>query len=280
MKHILQKILFICASLSSLGINAQNIPTSELVSAELDLYHKFTELYKSPDDSQQDKLNSQILDELELILEDPLSFDYRFDSLRWTGRIYSPDQKLRILTWNIPAKNGTHTYFGFIQYSQKKGKPCQVYRLHDHSQEIENPETAVLSPENWWGALYYEILVNKYKGTRFYTITGLDMNDRLSNKKVIEVFTFEDNNIPVFGRPAFRMEGKLKNRVIFEYAEDVVMSARFNDEIKMIVFDHLSPIEPALRNNPRFYAPDSSYDGFRFRKGVWEFVPDIDVRNP
>jgi len=64
------------------------------------------------------------------------------------------------------------------------------------------------------------------------------------------VLTFEDNNTPVFGRPAFRIEGKLKNRVIFEYAEDVVMTARYNKENKMIVFDHLSPIEPALKNNP------------------------------
>ena len=280
MKHSLQIILIICVSFAGFGINAQNIPTSELVNAELDIYQKFTGLYKSSDVSQINELNSQILDKLELLLKDPLSFDYNFDSLRWTGRIYSPDRKLRFITWNIPADNGTHTYYGFIQYYPKKGKPCLVFRLHDQSQEITRPESEILSPEKWWGALYYVVLINKYKGTRFYTIIGLDMNDRYSNKKVIDVLTFKDNNTPVFGRPAFRIEGKIKNRVIFEYAEDVVMTARFNKENKMIVFDHLSPIDPGLKNNPRFYAPDSSYDGFIFRKGVWEFVPDVDVRNP
>jgi hypothetical protein len=76
------------------------------------------------------------------------------------------------------------------------------------------------------------------------------------------------------------VDGKIKYRVIFEYAEDVMMTIRYSPEIKMIVFDHLSPIEPAFRNNPRYYAPDSSYDGFRFNKGTWEYIADIDARNP
>ena len=152
-----------------------------------------------------------------------------------------------------------------------------VFRLHDKSPEISQPESEILSPEKWWGALYYQVLVNKYKGERLYTVIGLDMNDRYSNKKVIDVLTFNDKNIPVFGHPVFRTDGKLKSRIIFEYAEDVVMIVRYNEENKMIVFDHLSPIDQGLRNNPRYYAPDSSYDGFRFRRGVWEFIPDIDV---
>jgi hypothetical protein len=280
MKHILQNILLIFVLFFTTLVTAQDYVSQELATAEDALHKKFTELYKSSDDVKKDEVNSMIMDEFEKILKNPMSFNYPFDSLGWTGRIYSPDQKLRLITWNIPALNGTHTYYGFIQYCQKKGKPCLVFRLHDRSQDITNPESAILSAEKWWGALYYEILMNKYKGSRVYTIFGLDMNDQYSNKKVIDMLVFENNQNPVFGRPAFRMDGKLKNRVIFEYAEDVVMTVRYNEKNKMIVFDHLSPIEPALRNNPRFYAPDSSYDGFRFRKGIWEYVPDIDVRNP
>jgi hypothetical protein len=252
----------------------------DIATHEIDLYKKFTELYKSRDVTIQNELNSQILDELEPLLQDPQSFNYQFDSLRWTGRIYSPDRKLRFITWNVPASNGTHSYYGFLQYYPKKNKPCLVFRLNDKSANINQPESEILSPEKWWGALYYQVLVNKYKGERLYTVIGLDMNDMYSNKKVIDVLTFNDQNTPVFGRPVFHSEGKLKNRIIFEYAEDVVMIVRYNQQNKMIVFDHLSPIDPALRNNPRFYAPDSSYDGFRFRKGVWEYIPDIDVRNP
>jgi hypothetical protein len=280
MKYILKNILITFVIFFTTLVTAQDNVSRELVADENDLYQKFTELYKSSDDVKKVEINSLIQDELEQILKDPLSFNYPFDSLRWIGRIYSPDRKLRLITWNIPANNGTHTYYGFIQYWHKKGKPVLVFRLQDRSQDIINPESAVLSAEKWWGALYYEILMNKYKGSRVYTIIGLDMNDRYSNKKVIDVLTFKDNQNPVFGRPAFRVEGKLKNRVIFEYAKDVVMIVRYNETNKMIVFDHLSPIEPALKNSPRFYAPDSSYDGFSFRKGIWEYITDIDARNP
>jgi hypothetical protein len=278
MKNIIRTFLMILIFAGS-QVSAQQNTAADLAAVEMDLYKKFSGLYKTQEVSNQVKLNSEILDEFELILKNPQSFEYKFDSLRWTGRIYSPDRKLRFITWNIPASNGSHTYFGFLQYNQGKDQPCLVFRLQDRSGEISQPETAILSPEKWWGALYYQVLVNKFRGTRFYTIIGYDLNDRYSNKKVIDILTFHDN-IPVFGHPVFRMDGKLKNRVIFEYAEDVVMVIRFNEKNKMIVFDHLSPIDPALKNNPRFYAPDSSYDGFRFRKGFWEYVQDIDVRNP
>jgi len=264
----------------SFGVGAQDASFTKLVKTEIDLYNKFTALHKYADEAQKDMVNSNILEELESLLALPMSFNYPFDSLRWIGKIYSPDLKFRLITWNIPSADGTHTYYGFIQIPQKKGKPCLVIRLKDRSLEINTPETDILSAETWWGALYYEIIMNKYKGIRMYTLFGLDLNDRYSNKKVIDILTFNDDNVPVFGLPVLQMDGKTKNRVIFEFAEDVVMTIRYNGDSKMIVFDHLSPIEPALRNNPRFYAPDSSYDGFRFRKGIWEYVPDLDIRNP
>lgn len=279
MKFILRLFVVACI-LAGISVSAQNHFPAGLTAAEMNLYQKFSSLYKTRDVTLQNELNSQIMDTLESILRDPISFEYQFDSLRWTARIYSPDRKLRFITWNIPAENGTHTYYGFLQYYPKKDQPCLVFRLYDKSPEISQPESETLSTEKWWGALYYEVLLNKYKGNRLYTIIGYDLNDRYSNRKVIDVLTFKDNNIPVFGQPVFRIDGKLKDRVIFEYAEDVVMIVRFNEKMKMIVFDHLSPIDPALRNNPRFYAPDSSYDGLRFRKGLWEFIPDVDVRNP
>jgi hypothetical protein len=273
-------LLILTFSLSGMSADAQKTSFDDLKVSEMALYREFGEMYKTRDITLQDELNSRILDELESLLKDPRSFEYHFDSLRWTGRIYSPDNKIRFITWNIPAIDGKHTYYGFLQCFTEKGQPCLVFRLHDRSPEISQPESVNLDPGNWWGALYYEVLVNKYKRNRLYTIIGYDLNDRYSNKKVIDVMTFTDSNTPVFGLPVFHIEGKLQNRVIFEYAEDVVMIVRFNEEKKMIVFDHLSPIDPALRNNPRFYAPDSSYDGLRFRKGIWEFVHDVDVRNP
>lgn len=282
MKHILKIITIIFFWMLCFGfhVHAQDSTFFKLVKAEIDIYYKFSDLYTFQNDAQRDSMNDQILSKLGQILEYQMSFNYPFDSLLFIGKKYSPDLKFRIYTWNIPAMNGTHTYYGFIQFPGKKNQPCIVIRLYDRSPEIVTPETRILSDKNWWGALYYEIIMNKYKGRRMYTLIGFDLHDRYSNKKVIDVLTFDDNNAPVFGHPALQMDGKIKNRMIFEYAEDVVMTIRYSANNKMIVFDHLSPIEPAFKNNPRYWAPDSSYDGFRFNKGIWEYMPDIDVRNP
>ena len=57
------------------------------------------------------------------------------------------------------------------------------------------------------------------------------------------------------------------------------MSVKWNERMKMIVFDHLSPSQPSLAGNYEYYGPDFSYDGFRFEKDAWVLVEQIDMRN-
>ena len=258
----------------------QEYQESELSAAEEWLKEKFEELYTIPSDLDKENLNREILDTIESVLHNPDAFGYPFDSLRRIGKVYSPDHKIRFITWNIPAPDGSNTCYGFIQCKQKRKKPCLVFRLSDRSDEIRNPETSILDPNHWWGALYYDILLKRSKGNKLYTLIGFNPHNRYSNKKVLDVITFNQEGQPSFGFPLFRSEKDIYHRQIFEYSPDVVMSLRYEPGLKMIVFDHLSPIEPALKGNYRFYAPDGSYDGYRFRKGIWEYHPDVDVRNP
>lgn len=155
-----------------------------------------------------------------------------------------------------------------------------VYRLVDRSGEIENPESSVLDPSHWWGALYYDIIQIRSKGRKLYTLIGFDPNDRYSNKKILDILSSGRDLDPSFGEPLFVTDEGIWYRLIFEFSPDIVMRLRYEPDLKMIILDHLSPIQPVLEGNYRFYAPDGSYDGFRFRKGIWQYLPDIDVRNP
>ncbi len=112
-----------------------------------------------------------------------------------------------------------------------------------------------------------------------YTLIGYHFNDRFSDKKIIDVLYFDKNQDAVFGKPVFNTEKGVQHRVIFEYSGEVVMTVRYNPDLKMIVYDHLSPIEPELAGHPRFYAPDFSYDGYKWKSGMWIHQSDIDVRN-
>jgi len=113
-----------------------------LVNSELDLYQKFIELYKSSDVSQTNDLNSQILDKLELLLKDPLSLVIILIP-SMDGEDLFPRQETADYYLEYPAVNGTHTYYGFIQYYPKKGKPCLVSgsttgRKRSHSRNLKS----------------------------------------------------------------------------------------------------------------------------------------------
>jgi len=106
---------------------------------------------------------------------------------------------------------------------------------------------------------------------------GFDFNNNFSNKKLIEVLTLDHKGEPAFGGE-FRKEMQKVKRVIFEYSSEAVMSMNWDQKLKMIVLDHLSPSDPVLVNNYRFYTPDRSFDAFRFHKGVFLLEKDVDAR--
>lgn len=239
----------------------------------------FQLLYQQKTDQARKSLNRDILDYFSDVLSEVESMKYDFDSLNTVGKLTAPDGSFRIFTWNIPMEGFTHEYHGFIQRKNKAKKDCDVFLLSSGTHLGKTMLNSTLPMEQWPGALYYEIHRNKNGGETFYTLLGYHFNDRFSDKKVIEALYFSKDGSPMFGMPVFKTEDGIHHRVLFEYSGEVVFNLRYNPGMKMIVFDHLSPIEPELAGHPRFYAPDFSYDGYRFRKGTWEYQADLDVRN-
>jgi hypothetical protein len=151
--------------------------------------------------------------------------------------------------------------------------------LKDQAARLEDLVHKETGTDNWPGMLYYQVLRHKAGRSIIYTLIGYHFNDRYSDKKIIDALLFNDEHEPVFGAPVFQTEEEIQHRVIFEYSGEVVMAVRYNPDVKMIVYDHLAPIEPELIGHFRFYAPDFSYDGYRWKSGIWVHQSDIDVRN-
>ena len=253
--------------------------SEQVIVAEDSLKNMFQLLYQQKTDQAKKSVNRDILDYFSQVLSDRATMQYTFDSLNTIGKLTAPDGSFRIFTWNIPMEGFTHEYHGLIQRRQKKKKDCDVYLLSNGAPLGKQMLNSTLSVEQWPGALYYEIHRNKHGGDVFYTLLGFNFNDRYSDKKVIEALYFDKEGNPMFGKPVFVTEEGTRHRVLFEYSGDVVFNLRYNSRMKMIVFDHLAPIEPELAGHPRFYAPDFSYDGYRFSKGKWEYRAELDVRN-
>lgn len=277
MKFIIHHIIFIVAFLSVPHLQATN-PNQEITSYEDSLNNYFTQMAKERDDEKKEIINEKILTIFREVLAQDESFDYDFSSLKYIGNLRSDDDNLRIITWNLPFYDGTHKYFGFIQYKSNR-RTIMTYELTDKSEQIENPEFEILSNKNWFGALYYQIIINKYRGDVYYTLLGTDLNDLYSKKKVVEILQFDKDNQPVFGAPVFKNREKTVSRVIFEYNAKVSMAINYDESKEMIVYDHLSPSRPSLKGQFQFYGPDFSYDGLKFENGIWNTYHDIDVRN-
>jgi hypothetical protein len=239
----------------------------------------FEDLYNMESDLQKRQQNDSILQTMTRILAFPGSFEYPFDSLSRIGNIRPPDHAFRIFTWNIPLSGFRNEYHGIIQMAPSKKSSCKVFILRDQSRNLEDLIHTATGARDWPGVLYYQVLRNKAGREVVYTLIGFNFHDRFSDKKVIDVLSFDKNREPVFGRPIFQTENGIQHRVVFEYSGDVVMTVRYNPDIKMIVYDHLAPIEPELAGHPRYYAPDFSYDGYKWKGGMWVHQSDIDVRN-
>jgi len=202
------------------------------------------------------------------------SFEFPFEKLENIGKIYSPDKRIRIYTWNIPDGISENMYYGIIQYfSHDKEKINLVTLNRSDGLNFTNLD------KTWSGSLYYKIIESKHAGRKYYALLGFDLNTPLSNKKVIEVISIDDFDTLYFCEKLLQYEEHMVDRIIFEYNEKAVMSLQYNENMKMIVFDHLSPSKPSLNGQYEFYGPDFTYDGLKWENGIWVYHSNIEITN-
>lgn len=223
-------------------------------------------------------INANIDSLLHQILCKQESADYEFTKLQKISIIATPNRDVRVFTWNLPLAGGYQQYFGYIQ--SVFNNEVQVFRLEDSRKDIATPQIQTLPYNQWYGALYYAIRVDYFGGEQIFTLLGVDFNSPFSSKRIIETLAFSENGDPYFGVPIFNVQNNWLKRIVFEYSARAGMSLQWNTKLQMIVFDHLSPIRNDYMGNFQFYVPDMSYDAFRPMENGWEYVADVDIRNP
>lgn len=232
---------------------------------------------KTSNDSCKLILCQQVVKTFQSILIKSYTFSMPFDSLKRIGKVQSPDLKFRLFTWNVQLSDATNKFFAIIQLNPSKDSACKLIVLEDKSQIFSgNLSTAMFNPNNWYGALYYEIIPTKIKDKTIYSLLGMHFNGLFTNKKIIESMYFDENQNPVFGFPIFEYNQHLQNRILFEYSINATMSLRYDKRLKMIIFDHLSPPSPLYNGDYKFYGPDFSFDGLKFDGNKWVYQANID----
>lgn len=205
------------------------------------------------------------------------SFYYPLDSVA-VSKLYAPDSSFRIFTWQVQKDEYVYLQKGAIQMQTPDGS-LKLFPLHDVSMFSKKPADSVRGRENWVGAIYYKVILKTHNNKKYYTLLGFDDFSVSSNKKWMEVLTFNDRGEPVFGGPFISFaEDSVKKGVLprfsIEYKKEAKTFFNYDPELDLIVFDHLisESNEPDRRET---YIPDGDFEGFKWKNGQWVHVNKV-----
>jgi len=245
---------------------------------ELKLINKLEDVHFEKNHDKALQLNKEFKNVLEEAISNNEILNYPFDSLsKFMSTKISPDGNFRIFNWNIELSNQRQHYECWILM-----KNLTLIKLTDFKNEIPEIEYASLDANSWYGALYYSIIPKERKNKTVYTLLGWDGNNMFSNKKIIESMTISKKNKIQFGVPIFKYpSGKTKKRVIFQYSKQSYMSLKHRQARKQdyLVFDHLMPPSPHLKEFADWYVTDLSFDAFQWNENQWDFKRDFDAKS-
>ena len=238
------------------------------------------DIVNAPEASQRFRADSFFIRMLVRSLKIPNSFYFPFDSLQTISKLYAPDSSFRIFTWQIKKDVYVFLQRGAIQMRTPDGT-LKLIPLHDVSMFTKKPEDSIRGANNWIGAIYYRIIQNKSFGKNVYTLLGFDDFTINSNKKWMDVLTFNEDGQPVFGGPYFSFKNdsaKLSKKQIYrfylEYKKEATTTFNYDSSMHMIIYDHLIS-ESEEPNRKETYVPDGDYEGFTWENGQWLHVPKV-----
>ncbi|MGC9331535.1 MAG: hypothetical protein ACP5DZ_06630 [Bacteroidales bacterium] len=262
-----------CCNMPALAQELENPGYIDDQIAEINQHMK--DLVKLTDDSAKIEANDMVLELMRDILIEPEAFEYKYDSLKYITILESQDGKVRIFSWNIMYDNMRHDFFGFIQYVNEDGE-YHHYELNDKTSNDPYLNPDYYSPDEWYGAIYYEMIEKINKDTPTYTLLGWKGQDALVQQKVIETLQFNRHDEPEFGGKHIQVVREKMDRAIFRYSSQTQMILRFNEMNDIIVCDHLSPSNPKFIGKYEYYGPDYSYDAFEWDGKRWIYISNID----
>jgi hypothetical protein len=205
------------------------------------------------------------------------SFQFPFDSLETISKLYPPDSSFRIFTWQLVISDNVVRQHGAIQMKTADGS-LKLFPLIDKSDVTIDLDDTTGNNKGWIGAVYYRMIETKAANKSYYTLLGYDENNIRSNRKIIEVLSFE-NGEPQFGGPYFSFSNDavkrpVVSRYVMEYKKSTGPRLTYDENMDMIVFEHLE----SESNEPKkkfTLIPDGDYEGFKWNNGQWVHVEKV-----
>lgn len=190
----------------------------------------------------------------------------------YTRIVRNEDDSVVFITYQVNEGQYPWTYGGFVLTNGT------VTKLNHESILDEDSEYRSYSSEDWYGALYYNMMPIKGNPDS-YLLFGYQYSDEFDKSKFIDVVTLDEDGM-TFGKELFItrvVEGRddIKQRVLLSYSSDTNVSFNYNESIDMIIFDHLMPRMGQQLGQGQTYVPDGTYEGYQYEKGSFVYVEKI-----
>jgi hypothetical protein len=195
----------------------------------------------------------------------------KIDAPQRISQLFSTDKNIGIYTWSIPTEPRMFKYYGIVK------SPKGIFILQDVNINNKYITDEKFTNSQWYGAVYYDIVETGMNGKKVYTLLGNDLKGFLSNKKIIDVLSFDDEEQPVFGAEIFEKQDYY--RLIFEYSARSTMHLVYDKKQQMIIYSLLVPLNPAFEGDYRFYVADTSCDGLIYKNGKWTLIENVMLDN-
>ncbi len=276
-KSVLIFLIFTLNHLYSFSQKISNIDEKKLVQKEDSLKRLCIKIVQGINASDRFSADSFFTKVLVRSLQIKNSFYYPFDSLKTISKLYAPDSSFKIFTWQMVINDNVVRQHGAIQMRTSDGS-LKLFPLIDKSEVTTQMEDTIGNNKGWMGAVYYKIIQKKSGNQNNYTLLGYDEYNIRSNRKIIDVLTFA-NNEPVFGGPYFSfvedtVAKSTKNRFVMEYKKSAGARLNYDSELDLILYEHLVS-ETNEPNKKWTLIGDGDYEGFKWKNGKWVHIEKV-----
>lgn len=288
--HTITLLLLLFCSIST----AQN--RQQMQAAQANLAALLQKVANSPTDNERYLASEEAVDVLAKALQIQESNKWKWDLPTVASVLTSPDGQFRIFSWAVVRDNGEFECFGAVQFYNDREEEFQYQILHDKSEEIMNREESVLTSDDWFGAVYQELIQTTADGRTYYTLLGWNGVDNLTDRRVIEPVLIR-SGVPQFGAPVFRRQ-RNQRRIVLEYRGDAAVGMTYDVQTvkiverervkskksnryqtiektrehkqRMIIFDEVEPQIEGMEGLYQYYVPSGVELAYVWSDGKWE----------
>jgi hypothetical protein len=228
-------------------------------------------------DESRTRANDQFKESFSDFIRSENSFNVNLDTLKWISVKYPEDRSFRVITWQLKENENQYRYFGYIQHSNG-----QFFELKERMDFDEDVDFELLSSDEWYGALYYNIIERKDANGSFYVLFGYHGQNELQRRKIADVLSF-DGREPVFGREIFQekrdgIRPLIRSRLKLDYSSEANVNFNYNPGMNLIVHDYVIPRMDFRRGDRMMLIPDGTYVAYEWDGAYWTKIDMLPVQ--